>query len=104
MATPVKPGLTLIPLLQHFIEYSGNEVNTTAARLIAIQTLSNEKWFKTDLKVPYDWENETWPTDIELQLGKSFTSTIGSYIDLQAGIGSDRPYDWAVGAGLRINY
>jgi len=57
-----------------------------------------------DLKAPYDWNSETWPADVELQLGKSFTPKIGAYIDAQAGIGSDRPYDWALGVGLRFNY
>jgi hypothetical protein len=104
VATPVKPGLLFIPLLQHFVDYSGIDVSVTAARLIALQTLSEGKWFKMDLKVPYDWENETWPADVELQLGKSFTPKIGAYFDAQAGIGNDRPYDWAVGVGFRFNY
>ena len=104
VATPVKPGLMFIPLVQHFADYSGIDVSTTAARLIALQTLSEGKWFKMDLKVPYDWENETWPVDIEFQFGKSFTQKIGAYIDAQAGVGNDRPYDWAIGVGWRFNY
>ena len=57
-----------------------------------------------DLKVPYDWNNETWPADVEFQLGKSFTPTIGAYIDVQSGLGGDKPYDTALGVGIRFNY
>jgi hypothetical protein len=32
-------------------------------------------------------------TDVRLQ-----------YMDLLAGIGTDRPYDWGVGVGVRFNY
>jgi hypothetical protein len=76
----------------------------TAARLIGLQTLPNKAWAKLDLKVPYDWENDTVPADIELQLGKSFSPSFGAYVDLQSGIGGDKPYDWANGIGLRFSY
>ena len=33
-------------------------------------------------------------------LNKSF----GTYADVLAGIGSDRPYDWGVGLGMRFLY
>lgn len=104
IAIAYKPGLMLIPLLQHFESYSGNNVSQTASRLIALQVLSNDKWFKTDLKIPYDWENNSWPASLELQYGKSFTPRLGVYIDLQGGIGADRLYDYAMGVGLRVNY
>ena len=104
LALVPKPGTSLIPLLQHNESYSGEDYSLTAARLIAIQSLSNDKWLKLDLKVPYDWENETWPAAAELQYGKSFTSNLGAYIDLQSGIGSERTYDYALGIGLRFNY
>ena len=94
----------LIPLVQQFVSYSGNDVSQTAARLIALQTLENDKWLKYDVIVPYDWENETWPATFELQFGKSLSNRIGAYIDLQSGIGSDRPYNNAIGIGLRFNY
>jgi len=104
LAVAFKQGLMFIPLLQHFVSYSGIDVSQTATRLIAIQTMSNDKWLKVDLKVPYDWENETWPADMELQFGKSYTPNLGAYIDVQGGIGADRLYDYAVGVGLRVNY
>ena len=39
MAIVAKPGLVLIPLLQHFAEYNGTDVSLTASRLIALKTL-----------------------------------------------------------------
>ncbi len=104
IAISYKPGLMLIPLLQHFESYSGNDVSQTSSRLIALKTLSNDKWLKTDLKIPYDWENDSWPASAELQYGKSLTPKLGVYMDLQGGIGADRPYDYVVGVGLRVNY
>lgn len=96
--------LVLIPLIQHFESYSGNDVTQTAGRVIALQTLDNGKWFKADLKVPHDWENETWPASLELQLGKKLSPGFSGYIDAQAGLGADRPYDSALGIGHRAHF
>ena len=104
MAIVAKPGLVLIPLIQHFAEYNGPDVSLTAARLIALKTLSNGKWFKSDLKVPYDWNSETWPASVEFQLGKNYSPKFGAYIDVQAGLGGDKSYDSAVGVGIRFVY
>ena len=91
-------------MLQHFVSYSGDAINQTAFRLIAIQTLPKKAWLKYDLKVPFDWENHTIPATAELQLGKMLTKNFGAYADVLAGIGSDRPYDWGVGLGVRFLY
>ena len=104
LAIAYKPDTTLSPLLQHYESYSGADVSLTASRLIAIQSLSNDQWLQKALKVPYNWENESWPASLEIQYGKSFTPKLGAYIDLQSGIGGDRDYDYAVGLGLRFNY
>jgi hypothetical protein len=37
----VRENTTLIPIVQHFMDYSGNEVSLTAFRMIAIQSLPN---------------------------------------------------------------
>jgi len=101
----VKGGTVLVPLIQHFVEYDGPDVNMTAVRLIGIQTLPNKFWAKLDAKLPIDWENDNAiPATVEVQLGKTFTPSIGMYIDGLFGIGSDRPYDWGVGLGVRFNY
>jgi hypothetical protein len=103
----LKPGggLVLIPLVQHFMEYDGPEVNQTSFRLIAIQALPNKLWGKVDAKVPVDWENDNAiPATVEVQVGKTFTDVIGVYIDGLFGVGGDRPYDWGAGLGIRFKY
>ena len=101
----MKGNTVLIPLVQHFVEYDGPDVNTTAFRLIAIQSLPNNYWCKVDAKLPVDWEHDN---DIlataEVQLGKMFTPSFGAYVDGLVGIGGDRPYDWGIGVGIRFNY
>jgi len=97
-------GATLIPLVQHFYGYSGNDLNQTAARLIGMKPLPGQSWLKIDFKVPYDWEADAVPASFELQYGKSFTPSFGLYVDGLLGLGGDRPYDWGLGVGARFNY
>ena len=100
----VRGGLVLVPLVQHFVEYDGPDVNQTSVRLIAIQSLPDEFWGKLDAKIPFDWENDEVPATAEVQVGKMFTPAFGTYVDGLFGIGHDRPYDWGVGVGVRFNY
>ncbi len=98
-------GTTWIPLVQHFFDYSGEDVSMTAFRLIAMKPLPQQMWLKLDAKVPIDWEHEqAVPATAELQFGKSINKSVGVYVDGLVGIGADRPYDWGVGTGLRFNY
>lgn len=98
-------GFTLIPLVQQYWSYSGETVNMTAFRFIAMKSLPKQMWAKLDAKVPIDWEHdEAVPATAELQLGKSFNKTVGVYFDGLVGIGADRPYDWGIGTGIRFNY
>ena len=84
---------------------TGPDVNQTAFRLIAIQSLPNKFWGKLDAKVPVDWEHDNAiPATFEAQLGKMFAPWFGTYVDGLFGIGGDRPYDWGVGIGFRFNY
>ena len=95
----------MIPLVQHFFDYSGNDVNTTAFRVIMMQPLPEKAWLKLDAKLPIDWENDNAiPATAEVQLGRTYSKNIGAYADFIAGLGSDRPYDWGLGVGLRISY
>ena len=95
----------LVPLIQHFVEYDGPQVNQTAFRLIGIQSLPNNYWGKLDAKIPVDWENDNAiPATAEIQYGKMFSPSFGVYVDGLVGIGADRPYDWGVGFGLRFLY
>jgi hypothetical protein len=98
-------GLALIPLLQQFVSYNGDpDVNQTSARLIALQPFGEEYWTKLDVKIPYDWENERWPVNAEIQVGYNFGPSWAIYADGLVGIGSDRPYDTGVGLGLRLKF
>jgi hypothetical protein len=125
----VRDNTVLVPIVQHFVEYDGPDVNTTSFRLIAIQSFENNVeydgpdvnttsfrliaiqsfennfWGKLDAKVPVDWENDNEiASSIEVQLGKMFTPAFGTYVDGLFGVGGDKPYDWGVGVGVRFNY
>ena len=53
----------------------------------------------------FDWENDNEiPASFEVKLGKMFLPAFGTYVDGLFGIGSDKPYDWGVGVGIRFNY
>lgn len=98
-------GTTLIPLVQHFESYNGDaDISQTAMRLIALQPFDGGYWLKGDIKLPYDWERETWPATAEVQFGKTLSLGLAIYGDLLLGVGSDRPYDQGIGVGIRINY
>ena len=96
--------LTLIPLVQHFAEYSGDDVNITAARLIGLWKLDRGYWTKLDAKLPYDWDKDEGSGEIEVQLGKMLNPRFGLYLDGLAGIGDKRFYNWGLGVGLRFIY
>ena len=101
----VRGNTVLVPLVQHFIELDGPDVNTTAFRMIAIQSFQNNIWGKIDAKLPVDWEHDNdIPATLEVQLGKMFTPSFGTYVDGLFGVGGDKPYDWGVGVGVRFNY
>ena len=101
----VRDNTVLVPLLQHFVEFDGPDVNQTSFRLIAIQSLPNKSWGKLDAKVPVDWENDNAiPASVELQLGRMFAESFGAYLDGLVGVGGDRPYEWGVGVGLRFAF
>jgi hypothetical protein len=100
-----KGNTVVIPLVQQFLSYNGPDVNTTAARLIVIQSLPNNFWGKLDFIVPIEWENDNaLPITAEVQLGKMFNPSFGVYVDGLFGLGNDRPYDWGGGIGVRFNY
>ena len=97
-------GTVLIPLVQQYFSYNGPTVNITAFRLIAIQPLPKNFWGKLDIIVPIDWENNITPSTAEIQLGKMFSPSFGTFVDGLIGIGNDKPFDWGVGIGVRFNY
>jgi len=105
IALAYESGLTLIPLIQYFTEYDGDPVDQIAFRAIALQPLADKKWLKLDAKLPVDRENDNAiPATLEFQYGKTFREGLGAYVDLLAGLGSDRPFDWGLGVGVRFSY
>ena len=98
-------GTMLIPMVQQFWGYSGEDINITAFRVIALQPLPKQMWLKLDAKVPIDWENDkAVPADAELQFGMTINKHVALYVDGLVGIGGDKIFDWGVGTGLRFNY
>ncbi len=104
IALGLKGGMIVIPLVQQFWSYSGVDVNTTAARVIAIQPLPQKMWLKLDFIVPYDWELDAIPATGEIQFGKNFSQKIALYAEGKFGIGGDKLYDWGVGVGVRFKF
>lgn len=105
IALGFESNTTLIPLVQQFWNYSGQDVNTTAFRLIAMQPMPRQMWLLLDAKISVDWENDNdIPASAELQLGKSISKNIALYAEGLVGIGSDSAYDWGTGIGLRFKY
>ena len=101
----VRENTTLIPIVQHFMDFNGNEVSLTAIRMIAIQSLPNNYWGKIDAKIPVDWDDdEAILSTLEIQLGKMFSPGFGSYMEVLVGIGGNKPYEWGAGVGVRFNY
>ena len=98
-------GVTVIPLVQHFVSYNGNDVNQTSFRFIGIKALPGNLWAKADAKVPIDWEDDNAiPASLELQAGKMFNPNFGVFAEALIGVGGERSYDQGVGLGLRFNY
>jgi hypothetical protein len=44
----VRGDTVLVPIVQHFVDIDGPDVNTTSFRMIAIQSLPNKFWGKLD--------------------------------------------------------
>lgn len=100
-----KTKTMVIPLAQQYISYSGEDVNTTAARLIVLQPFGDGYWAKLDAKLPIEWENDdAMPASMELQLGKNLNKRVALYTDFITGVGGDKVIDWGLGAGIRFKY
>ena len=97
-------GLTLILLVQHFLSFDGTSVNSTAIRLIGIQTLPDGFWLKLDAEVLADWHNDTTPIDGEIEFGRMLNPNMGLFGKALFGVGGDRIFDFGVAAGLRFNF
>jgi hypothetical protein len=55
--------------------------------------------------LPVSWhDDEAIPASVELQWGKIFTARSDAYVDGLVGVGTDRPYDYGDGLGLRTMF
>ncbi len=104
VALSPRQGTTVIPLVQHFVSYSGNDVNTTGFRFIVVQRLPHQMWTKLDAIAPYDWENDRFSATAEVELGRMLTPLFGVYVSGLAGIGNDRFIDWGASLNVRFSY
>jgi hypothetical protein len=105
IALSPRQGTTLIPLIQHFESYNGDPFSMTAVRVIAMQSLPEQWWLKVDCAIPVDWENDrSVPATFEFQLGRKVSKSVSLFGNAHAGLGSDRPYDYGFGFGLRLSY
>lgn len=104
IALQITEDLILIPLVQHYMDYSGDNVEVTAGRLIGLWKLDKGYWGKLDAKLPYDWDSETAPASAEVQFGRMLNPSFGLYVEGLVGVGDDRSYDWGAGIGFRFLY
>lgn len=96
-------GVTLIPMVQHFVDYHGDtDINTTAFRLIGLKPLPQGQWLKLDGRILRDWENNTLPANAELEYGKMFSPSFGAFGAGSTGIGGDRIFELASKIGVRL--
>ena len=97
-----KEGTTIVPLVQHFVEISGEDTNITGARLIGIQKLPKQYWTKLDLILPYDWDSEQISGTAEVELGRMLSPRFGIYASAITGLGGNRRVDWGASANVRL--
>jgi len=99
-----KGKTTIVPLVQHYIEMSGDtDVSITGFRLIAIQQFGKGNWTKADIIAPYDWNNELLNGTVKIELGHMFSPRFGAYLNGLSGY-ADSSIDWGASANVRFIY
>ena len=99
-----REGTTIVPLVQHFVELSGEDTNITGARLIVIQRLPRQYWMKLDLISPYDWDREQVAGTAEFEFGRMINPRFGLYASAIGGFGGNRRVDWGASLNVRLVY
>ncbi len=103
----------IITLVQYFHSYDTDsarqdDVRQTGPRLIWIRKLpAIGGWFKTDLKMLIDHEDdEDFSQTLEVQFGKMISPRMGFYGDLLIGdeVLDTNAYDYGVGGAVRFMY
>lgn len=99
-----KGKTTIVPLVQHYIEMSGDtDVSVTGFRLIAIRQFGKGNWTKADIIAPYDWNNEILTGTFKIELGHMFSPRFGAYFNGLWGY-ADSSIDWGASANFRFVY
>jgi len=99
-----KRNTILTSTVQHYADFSGDQdVSVTAFHLVAIRKFDKGFWTKMDIVVPYDWNKEAVPGNIELELGRMITSFFGVYGSGLAGF-ADSTLDWGASLNVRFIY
>ncbi|NOR41407.1 MAG: hypothetical protein GQ537_09370, partial [Gammaproteobacteria bacterium] len=103
----------IITLVQYFHSYDTDsaredKVRQTGPRLIWIRKLpAIAGWFKADLKMSIDHENDDdFSQTVELQLGKMVSPDLGFYGELLLGddVVDTNAYNYGIGLGVRFMY
>jgi hypothetical protein len=103
----------IITLVQYFHSYDTDsarqeDVRETTPRLIWIRKLPDiDGWFKADLKMSIDHEDdENFDQLLELQLGKMLSPRVGLYGEVFLGddVLDSNAYNYSVGAAVRFMY
>ena len=103
----------IVTLVQYFHSYDTDsarqdDVRVTGPRLIWIRKLPTiGGWFKADLKMSIDHEDDDdFTQTMEIQLGKMFSPRLGFYADLFLGddVLDTKAYDIGAGVGARFMY
>ena len=103
----------IVTLVQYFHSYDTDsarqdDVRVTGPRLIWIRKLPTiGGWFKADLKMSIDHEDDDdFTQTLEIQLGKMISPSLGFYADLFLGddVLDTKAYDVGAGVGVRFMY
>ncbi|MBI5363683.1 MAG: hypothetical protein HZA53_10930 [Planctomycetes bacterium] len=99
------------PTLQENVGFGGDsaraDVNETLIDLYFVKTAADKKsWLTVDPTVVLDWENDAVPVTLEVEygwnLGGAFGGALNAFVRPGIGIGSDRPFDWNLEAGVNV--
>ena len=56
------------------------------------------------MRLPYDWENQEWPAELETEVGQMLSPVRGLFAQFKHGVGGHAVIDWAAAAGYRMRF
>ncbi|MCZ6569484.1 MAG: hypothetical protein O7B23_04895 [Deltaproteobacteria bacterium] len=110
LAWNLSPSTFVITLVQYFKSYTTEsaapDIEILGPRIIFIQKIPQIRgWLKLDNKFSIDYEDDHHTTNLlEVQLGHMLTPRLGLYAEGLFRTGGKEPYDWGVGAALRVMF